>query len=297
MRSPRQSDPPATSKAAERQYLDSIRPKIERAVREAKSKGTLVSSFEAAKKAAADKRKRQEEERRRAAAAARLERESRPEPPIQADNAPTPERLAKLMGVETITPPIKDDSTRTNTRAHRVQGVVEYYHREWTYEEREGAQYLVDKWRAYEKCFPTMTANLDGTPGNAFGPRAGGFRGKAEAAADASHAILQIEAIIFTNFGIKGLNLLRWHVWESAKVAKEGATMTEQMQAAGRTLAPFVKAEDRLWGITFGSLQRIFHFAYSKWVATEQAMQSRPSTPEQIAMRRQQRQRRMESGR
>lgn len=241
------------------------------------------------------------------------------EPPPQQDNSPTPQRLARLViadpeadggkttGLDEISPPIADKDTRGTSKSYMVQGVVEFYaakpkrpgkppeESKWGLEEEQGARFLVKVWHKAESGMPRVTANYGGAPSTAYGPRDGGVKrgGKTEAHVDAHNELLHVEAIIFTNFGIRGLQLVRWFVWETERVAKEGSSVTEQMEHAGRTLAPFVKDQGRLWGLTFGSLQRIFYFSYAKWVANEQAMQRRQSTPEQIAARRQERSRRL----
>lgn len=289
MKQPPSSD--LNGKSAERSYLRSIQGDIERVAKESRARDTLTASVEAKKRVEAEKRQRQKEKLARIAAELQREKDARHPDRDEQDNGPTRERRAKLAGLEEITPPIKDQQTRANTRAHLTQGVVEFYRNEWTYEELQGARHLISKWDAYAKALPSMTSNPEGVPGGSFGPRNGGLRG-GERSTQAYQDVTVIEAIIFTNFGAKGLNLVKWFAWETLRVAREGAPVTEQMHAAGRALAPFVRSEDRLWGITFGSLQRIFHFAYAKWVASEEAMRRRDSTPAQVAMRRGQRMRR-----
>lgn len=225
----------------------------------------------------------------------------------QQDNSPTKERVARLAGVDELSPPIQDKDTRATSRAYKVEGVVDFYgakpkrpdgkpaeDSKWGAEEEQGARFLVDVWHKASNGMPRVTSSYGGVPGS-FGPRDGGVkRGKTEAHVDAHTKQLTCEAIIFSNFGVKGLQLVRWFVWETERVAKEGASVTEQMQHAGRRLAPFVRDEGRLWGLTFGSLQRIFYFSYAKWVAGERAASpAHPLTPQQIAARREARRRRV----
>jgi hypothetical protein len=183
------------------------------------------------------------------------------------DNGPTPERKAKLAGVEQITPPI--DGTRGSiTKAHVVQGVVEFYAGKWSYEDVEGARYLAQLWHKAASGGARVTGNYDGTPATAFGPRKGGV---AAHTLDAHNQVLYVESILFKHFGRRGLSLVHWFLWSTQLIAREGAGMMEQVLAAGRSLAPWVKEEGRLWGITIGHLQAICHFSYANWVHGERA--------------------------
>ena len=307
-------------KAAERQYLESIAPDIERADRSRREREKLEAPVAAQKRAAADNHKpwydrpidipagkyRVEQKVRRAAelaeqvsvSIAKQRETARRKNAAPLDNRPTPERAAKLVGiqadgqqstaVDAIAPPITDDDTRASLKAHEVQSVVDYYRRGWTYEELQGGHFLVNAWKEAALGEPRLVANYDGTPGSAFGPRDGGVKrsDKSERFVDAHNQMLNIEAILFTNFGAKGVSMIKWLVWETVKVSRDGAPLSEQMEAAGRALAPFVKDRGRLWGITYGYLKCILRFAYGQWVVKEEAMQRRDSTPEQIAMRR-----------
>lgn len=286
------------SKARERAYLDTIRPEIDRAARESQTRGTLQSTIEAQKRAAAEKRKRQAELQAQISVALANEKGGQRGRPRSgpADNGPTPERLAKLRvepGELAIEPPLG----AAGDKPHQALNVVEFYRGKWSDEEQQGARYLVQTWNDAEKGLPTVTPNYTGVPGAAFGARDGGLKrgGKTERFVDLHQDVLNIEGIIFAKFGIKGLSLIRWFCWETLSVAQEGASLGERMKKAGQSLAPFVspKSEDRLWGITFGSLQTIFRFAYAEWVVKEEALKQRASTPEQIAMRREHRARRM----
>ena len=308
-------------KARERATLHALAPQIERAAREAREREKLKASVEAQRAAAKDNatpwldrpidvavgKYRAEQKARRAteledqvsisiAKQRETARRKNAAPPL--DNTPTPERAAKLVAVQgdgqrstavdTIAPPIKDDDTRTNAKAHVVQNVVDYYRDGWTYEELQGGIFLVNAWKEAAMGEPRLVANYEGTPGSAFGPRDGGVKrnGKSEHYVDAHQKVLNIEAILFTNFGRDGVNVIKWLIWETMRLGREGAPLVEQMESSGKALAPFVRDKSRLWGITFGYLKCILRFAYAQWVVREQAMQRRQSTPEQIDMRR-----------
>lgn len=287
--------PPPGAKAALRAHLDSIQPEIERAARNSEAIGTLRASAEAQKRLAAEKA-REEKEAKIADAvsivAAKEKERAQRKNAAPVNNGPTPERAAKLMTGDGIGLRVANA-----TKAHEAQNVVEFYNGKWTDEELQGARHLVQKWNDAEKGHPTVTPAYTGVPGSGFGARNGGIRrGKTEHFVSLHQEVLQIEGIIFAKFGSKGLNLVRWFCWETVLVAREGAALGEQMEAAGKSLAPFVspKNKDRLWGLTFGHLMAIFRFAYSEWVVKEAAMQQYRSSPQQIANRRAHRVRRME---
>jgi hypothetical protein len=246
-------------KAKTRAELQSLQGEIDRVARESKERQKLAATVEMQKVA-----------RQKAAKIARVAAaiEEERAPPPAPDNAPTRERQAKLLGEATISPPVKDKETRANTRVHEAHGVVEFYAGKWSYEQLQGARHLVQKWHE-TGIEPRITANYDGTPVSAamFGPRSAGLVGKRR---DAYTEWMQIEAITKAHFFEGGWNLIRWFVIETVRVAKEGATMTDQLTEAGRRLAPFVKDKERAWGVAIGSLQRIFEFAYGHFVVPKQ---------------------------
>ena len=274
-------------KAADRRFLQSIQETIDKAARESASRGTLKATVEMQKRLAAEaKAKREAELAAAISIVAAKEKDKGGRKNAAPDNRPTSERLAKLMGAEAITPPI--DGHNTIMKAHLTQGVVEFYRDKWADEELQGARFLVKVWNDAVNGERGVTASYTGVPGAAYGPRDGGVKrgSKTETYVDAHQQMLNVEGILFAKFGAKGLNVVRWFVWETLRVARDGASMGEQMEAAGKSLAPFVKDAGRLWGITFGSLQTIFRFAYAEWVVKEEAMKRRASTPQQIEMRR-----------
>ena len=206
------------------------------------------------------------------------------------DNGPTPERRAKLLGVDAITPPINDGG-RTAGKAHIAQGVVEFYHGKWSYEAEQGAKYLRDLWAEAQSGQPKSTPNYDGTPGGSFGPRRGGVAAHTK---EQNFDVIKAEAIVFGNFGSRGLQHLRWFFWDKEKPGGEGLPLLQQMERAGRSLAPFIEENKRLSDVTYGFIYGIALFAYQKWVVDEKAMERKHSTPEEIAARRKARQERMQ---
>ena len=273
-----------TGKAADRRFLESIQPVIERAAREGHERGILKSTIEAQKRLAAEKRLEREAKLAAAVsiiAAKEKERGGRKNA-AQEYNGPTPERGAKLMGVVPIAPPIGTGDKNTITKAHLAQGVVEFYSDRMKAEHLQGARYLAQVGHKAGAGQPRVTGSYEGTPGTAFGPRRGGV---AAHALDAHNELLNVEAIITSNFGPEGRYLLRW-LWDSVEMARDGMGLREQMAVLGKSIAPWVKDPAGLAHIAHGSLLMMFRFAYSNWVVKEQAMQRRESTPQQIEMRR-----------
>jgi hypothetical protein len=227
------------------------------------------------------------------------------------DNGPTPERLSKLQAdggqaIDQISPPIVDDDTLSTAKAHETQTVVDFYKKRWTHEELTGARYLV---RVFDQAVldeRKVTPAYDGMPVTAATPGKAGSTSLAELAEAAKLAgerarrhehWINVEAILHTRFGQKGVKVIQWFVWETHRVAREGTPLGEQMVEAGRALAPFVEDEARLKGVTLGWLQAVFRFAYGQWSVPEEAAKRQAasrSTDAEIAARRRMRQAQLE---
>ena len=209
------------------------------------------------------------------------------------DTGPTPERAAKAAGIAAITPPISDGDTRALTRAHMVEGVVEHYQNAWAYETVTGARFLRDLNHEVQAGQRGVTVDLDAA-GGSFGPRRGGFTNWN--ARVQNEVLGQVKAEIERMFGPECRDMLEAFLWAVEETHRYGrGPLDERLVRAGRALAPYVKAQDQLWGIALGHLLAMFKYAYARWVVMASFGQAAVSPPEEVRARLAQKRKRWEA--